>query len=221
MQPGSGTVPGECLGVVSTGVGGAGCRPGGGTDEPLWARIHRAVVPTGTRGAGPQAAVSAWSNDAGRQPRTIVEPDRRPGGAPFRYRVAHREGRVRLRIRKWRENGGDDALLPASALSDGTDKLQTFVEFLGTDPAQSNSAPTQRKVRATAIDEHMHLKVRQGAGQPFANEKIPGKVEVCVDLPSPTSAKGSYRVVVFNPKTGWAGVGVLPVADVVEYLQQH
>ena len=112
-------------------------------------------------------------------------------------------------------------LLPASALSDGTDKLQTFVEFLGTDPAQSNSAPTQRKVRATAIDEHMHLKVRQGAGQPFANEKIPGKVEVCVDLPSPTSAKGSYRVVVFNPKTGWAGVGVLPVADVVEYLQQH
>jgi hypothetical protein len=27
--------------------------------------------------------------------------------------------------------------------------------------------------------------------------------------------------VVFNPKTGWAGVGVLSVADVVEYLRQH
>jgi hypothetical protein len=122
-------------------------------------------------------------------------------------------------------NGGRKAamtaLIPANALGGGMDELQTFVEFLGTDPSQSNSAPTQRQVRATAIDEHMHLKVRQAAGHPFANDKIPGKVEVCVDLPSPTSAKGSYRVVVFNPKTGWAGVGVLSVADVVEYLRQH
>ena len=107
------------------------------------------------------------------------------------------------------------ALLPTGALSDGADKLQTFVEFVDTDPAQSNAGATGAQARAAAIGQHVHLKVRQAAGRPFVNEKLPGKVEACVDLPSPTSAKGSYRVVVFNPKTGWAGVGVLPVAEVL------
>ena len=101
------------------------------------------------------------------------------------------------------------ALVPASAAGDGKDRMQTFVELLDADSAHGK------------IDEHMHLRVRQPASPSAAGERIPGKVEVCIDLPSPTSAKGSYRVVVFNPKTGWAGVGVLPVADVVEYLQQH
>ena len=113
------------------------------------------------------------------------------------------------------------ALIPAKALSSGMDELRTFVEFRITDPAHANSAPTQRQANANAIEEHMHLKIRQAASPPVVSEEIPGELEVCIDLPSPTSAKGSYRVVVFNPKTGWAGVGVLPVADVVGYLQQH
>jgi hypothetical protein len=111
------------------------------------------------------------------------------------------------------------ALLPTGALSDGADKLQTFVEFVDTDPAESKGGAIKSQARAAANDEHTHLKVRRPVRPSAAGQQVPGKVEVCVDLPSPTSAKGSYRVVVFNPKTGWAGVGVLPVADVVEYLQ--
>jgi hypothetical protein len=101
------------------------------------------------------------------------------------------------------------ALIPATAMGDAGEGPQFMVEFFNADA-----------VRAKA-DELMHMKVRRAESQPIANPNIPGKFEVCVDLPSPTSAKGSYRVVVFNPKTGWAGVGVLPTADVVEYLRQH
>ncbi len=100
-------------------------------------------------------------------------------------------------------------LAPASAAVDGKDRVRTFVELLDADSAHAK------------VEEHMHLKVRQPAGPSVADQQVPGKVEVCVDLPSPTSANGSYRVVVFNPKTGWAGVGVLPAADVLNYQRKE
>jgi hypothetical protein len=42
----------------------------------------------------------------------------------------------------------------------------------------------------------------------------PGTDEVRVNLPPTSQQAGCYPIILFNPTAGWAGVGVVPVADV-------
>ncbi len=34
--------------------------------------------------------------------------------------------------------------------------------------------------------------------------------EICIALPATSQTNATYRIVVFNPEAGWAGVGFLP-----------
>jgi hypothetical protein len=63
------------------------------------------------------------------------------------------------------------------------------------------------------LGEHMQLRTR--SAPQLLRETGQGTAEICVDLPSTNRTDGSYRVIVFNPGAGWAGVGVVPVADVI------
>ena len=100
------------------------------------------------------------------------------------------------------------ALVPFRALRERAGELLSVAEFHAVPPAQSGA------------DRQMVLEVLRDKSPTAAGEITTGTVAFCVDLPALSSAKGSYRIIVFNPKTSWAGVGILPVADVVAYMGQ-
>ena len=80
--------------------------------------------------------------------------------------------------------------------------LRTYAEVISAAKAQ----------RAAASGEHMQLRTR--SAPQLLRETGQGTAEICVDLPPTSQKDGSYRVILFNPEAGWAGVGVGPVADV-------
>ena len=81
--------------------------------------------------------------------------------------------------------------------------LRTYVDVRGASPG----LPDKK------LSEHMQLRTR--SAPQLLRETGQGDAEICVDLPSTSRTDGSYRVIVFNPGAGWAGVAVVPVADVV------
>jgi hypothetical protein len=81
--------------------------------------------------------------------------------------------------------------------------MRTYVDVLGVNPG----SPDKK------LGEHMQLRTR--AAPQLLRETGQGAAEICVDLPSTSRTDGSYRIIVFNPRAGWAGVGVVPVAGVV------
>ena len=81
--------------------------------------------------------------------------------------------------------------------------LRTYVDVRGVSPE-----PSDKK-----LSEHMQSRAR--SAPQLLRETGQGTAEICVDLPSTSRTDGSYRVIVFNPGAGWAGVGVVPVAGVV------
>lgn len=80
--------------------------------------------------------------------------------------------------------------------------LRTYAEVLNVAKAQ----------RAAVSGGHMQLRTR--SAPQFLRETGQGTAEICVDLPPASQTDGSYRIVVFNPGAGWAGVGVVPVENV-------
>ena len=88
------------------------------------------------------------------------------------------------------------AVVPAWTLDQWDSGLQVQVELL--DPSES---------RRKLTDPHMHLKVRRTVGPPVPSARFPGRAEVCVELTPSIAPTGQYRIILFNPKVGWAGVG--------------
>jgi hypothetical protein len=97
--------------------------------------------------------------------------------------------------------------------------VKTYVEVLSVSPGPPEKKLTDKQYRAAVLGEPMQLHTR--LAPEVLRETGQGTAEICIDLPPTTLTDGSYRVVVFNPAAGWAGVSVLPVADVVEHLEQH
>jgi hypothetical protein len=105
-------------------------------------------------------------------------------------------------------------LVPDAFVQDGVVKLRTYVEVLSVSPGPPDKKLSAQQERAAVLGEHTQLHTR--SAPELLRETGQGTAEICVDLPPTSLTDGSYRIIVFNPKTGWAGVGVLPVADVVQ-----
>ncbi|MGD0579098.1 MAG: hypothetical protein ABSC08_09230 [Bryobacteraceae bacterium] len=97
--------------------------------------------------------------------------------------------------------------------------LQAYVEVLSVGPGTPEKQLSKRQERAFVLGDDLQLHTRPAPQ--LLRETGQGSAEICVELPSKRRTHGSYRIVLFNPTAGWAGVGVLPTADVVEYLQRH
>jgi hypothetical protein len=89
--------------------------------------------------------------------------------------------------------------------------LRTYVEVLSVSPGPPDKKLMPQQERAAVLGEHMQLRTR--SAPQLLRETGHGTAEICVDLPPTSKTDGSYRIVVFNPGAGWAGVGVVPVAD--------
>lgn len=91
--------------------------------------------------------------------------------------------------------------------------LQTYVEVLSVSsgPAETKLSAQQR--RAAMLSQHLQFRTR--SAPELVRETGQGTAEVCVDLPPTSQIDWSYWIILFNPEAGWAGVGFLPVADVV------
>jgi hypothetical protein len=96
--------------------------------------------------------------------------------------------------------------------------LRTYVEVLSVSPGPPDKKLTAQQERAAILGEHTQLHTR--SAPQLLRETGQGTAEICVDLPPTSQTDGSYRVIVFNPEAGWAGVGVVPVADVVGNREQ-
>ena len=105
-------------------------------------------------------------------------------------------------------------LVPDAFVQHGVVKLRTYVEVLSVSPGPPRKKLSAQQERAAVLGEHTQLHTR--SAPELLRETGQGTAEICVDLPPTSLTDGSYRIIVFNPKTGWAGVGVLPVADVVQ-----
>jgi hypothetical protein len=104
-------------------------------------------------------------------------------------------------------------LVPDSFVQHGVVKLRTYVEVLSVGPGPPDKKLSAQQVRAAVLGEHTQLHTR--SAPELLRETGQGMAEICVDLPPTSQTDGSYRIIVFNPEAGWAGVGVVPVADVV------
>jgi hypothetical protein len=71
------------------------------------------------------------------------------------------------------------------------------------------------RAQVEVIGEQMELHNRSTPKPVLVRETWQGAAEMCVDLPPTSQTKALYRIVVFNPEAGWAGVGFLPVSDVI------
>jgi hypothetical protein len=91
--------------------------------------------------------------------------------------------------------------------------LRTYAEVLNVSPGPSDKKLTAQQERAAVQGGHNQLRTR--VAPELIRETGQGTAEICIDLPSTSQTDGSYRVIVFNPGAGWAGVSVLPVAEVV------
>ncbi|MGO9242094.1 MAG: hypothetical protein ACLQBJ_14930 [Bryobacteraceae bacterium] len=91
--------------------------------------------------------------------------------------------------------------------------VRTYVEVLSVSPGPPEKKLTAKQERAAVLGEPMQLHTR--SAPELLRETGQGTAEICIDLPPTTQTDGSYRVVVFNPDAGWAGVGVIPVADII------
>jgi hypothetical protein len=78
-------------------------------------------------------------------------------------------------------------------------------------PAETKLSAQQR--RAAMLSQHLQFRTR--SAPELVRETGQGTAEVCVDLPPTSQIDWSYWIILFNPEAGWAGVGFLPVADVV------
>jgi hypothetical protein len=57
------------------------------------------------------------------------------------------------------------------------------------------------------------LHIRSTPKPVFWRETGRGTAEICIALPAASQTNATYRIVVFNPEAGWAGVGFLPRGD--------
>ena len=71
------------------------------------------------------------------------------------------------------------------------------------------------RAHVEALGEQTQFRTRSTPKPVLLRETGQGAAEICVDLPSTSQTNANYRIVVFNPEAGWAGVGFLPVADVL------
>ncbi|MFN7995843.1 MAG: hypothetical protein U0Q18_19685 [Bryobacteraceae bacterium] len=100
------------------------------------------------------------------------------------------------------------ALVPQSAL----DGLQSYVEVLKVSPQTAKGKLTREQERGAILGEHMQLHARNAPT--FLRAVDSERAAVCVELPQIAPADGAYRVIVFNPGSGWAGVSVIPASEV-------
>ncbi|MFN7999078.1 MAG: hypothetical protein U0Q18_35985 [Bryobacteraceae bacterium] len=100
------------------------------------------------------------------------------------------------------------ALVPVASL----DGLQSYVEVLNVSPQTANRKLTREQERGAILGEHMQLHARNAPTFLWAVNKE--TAAVCVDLPQIAPSTGAYRVIVFNPANGWAGVSVVPASEV-------
>jgi hypothetical protein len=91
--------------------------------------------------------------------------------------------------------------------------LRAYVEVLSVSPGPPDKKLTPQQERAAVLGEHMQFRTR--STPELMRETGHGTAEICVDLPPASQTDGSYRIILFNPEAGWAGVGVVSVADVV------
>lgn len=91
--------------------------------------------------------------------------------------------------------------------------VKTYVEVLSVSPGPPEKKLTDKQYRAAVFGEPMQLRTR--SAPEVLRETGDGTAEICIDLPPTALTDGSYRIVVFNPEAGWAGVGVVPVADII------
>jgi hypothetical protein len=96
--------------------------------------------------------------------------------------------------------------------------IRKYVEVLSVSPGPPEKKLTDEQERAAVLGEPMQLHLR--TAPELVRTTGRGTAEVCVELPPMDDANGSYRIVLFNPETGWAGVGVLPAADVLRDREQ-
>jgi hypothetical protein len=97
--------------------------------------------------------------------------------------------------------------------------LRTYAEVLSISPGPPDKKLPVKQERVAVLGEHMQLRSR--SAPQLIREAGQGSAEICVDLPPTSKTDGSYRIVVFNPGAGWAGIGVVPVADVVRHREQR
>ena len=89
--------------------------------------------------------------------------------------------------------------------------LPTLVEFLPRREAAGEQLGPE--------EAYLNFKSRKPTQPATGGPK--GFTEVCINLPPTTAAEGNYRVFVFDPETKWSAVGMLPLADVLRYQQEH
>jgi len=103
-------------------------------------------------------------------------------------------------------------LVPDSFVHNGAVNLQSYVEVLSVGPGSADKKLTPQDYRAAVLGEHMQLRSR--SAPELIRKTGQGTAEICIDVPPTSQTNGSYRVILFSPEAGWAGVGVVPIAEV-------
>jgi hypothetical protein len=91
--------------------------------------------------------------------------------------------------------------------------LRTYVEVLSVTSGPPDGKLTAKQREAAMLSQHLQFHTR--SAPELVRETGQGTAEVCIDLPPTSRRDWSYWIIVFNREAGWAGVGFLPVADVV------
>ena len=91
--------------------------------------------------------------------------------------------------------------------------LQTYVEVLSVSSGPADTKLSAQQSRGAMLSQHLQFHTR--SVPQLVRETGQGTAEVCVDLPPTSQMDWSYWIILFNREAGWAGVGFLPVADVV------
>ena len=91
--------------------------------------------------------------------------------------------------------------------------LRTYVEVLSVTSGPPDGKLTAKQREAAMLSQHVQFHTR--SAPELVRETGQGTAEVCIDLPPTSRRDWSYWIIVFNREAGWAGVGFLPVADVV------